>query len=225
MAHSSVKVLIGISTAEIARQAIFYDHIDLLGKPDNTLITRCHGQSPAAARNLIIKQALKNECTHVLFLDDDVVLRPDTLYRLLNHQVSIISGLYLMRNNPHLPICFATADENGWCTHKRLKNSELGMQEVVAAGLGCLLIETKVFEAMKFPWITMGELDPENWCDDLSFCMRARKAGFRIHVDLNIPVGHMATVTIWPNRIRDEWHVTYDTAGTNVASFPMVVDE
>ena len=219
-----MKVLIGVPTAEYARRADFYDYFNMLEKPEGTIITFCHGQSPARNRNLIIQQALEHNCTHVFFLDDDVAFKPDTLMRLLSHNVNMVTGLYLMRNYPHRPILFDYSNDKGECHHVTLEQ-QTGLIEVVNTGLGCVLINTEVFKAMEKPWITLGELERDHWCDDISFFNRARAAGFKLFCDFSILVGHFASVTVWPNMIDGNWMTTYDSHGKGQVTFPQYKEE
>jgi GT2 family glycosyltransferase len=207
------KVMVGICTAEYARRADFYDHFELLHKPLGTLASFAHGQSPARNRNTIIRQALKHECTHVFFMDDDVLLPPDTLLKLLEHDKDIVSGLYLMRNHPHQPIAFAEYDMQGRCSHIDIQG-KTGLVEVVATGLGCLLVKSDVFNKLEEPWIRMGELESDMWCDDLGFYKRARDAGYKGWLDTDIHVEHIASMTIKPVRINGEFRVQYNTNGS-----------
>jgi len=215
-----IKVMIGIPTVEYARRADFYDYVDLMQKPDGTVISRVHGQSPARGRNLIIDEALKYGCTHIFFVDDDVLLPPDTLLKLLARDKDIITGLYLMRNHPHQPIIFDVAMPDGRCMNHFLNEGESGVIEVVACGLGSCLIKTSIFEKLEKPYIRLGELEQDHWCDDIGFFQRVRKAGLKIHCDLDCPVGHIASVAIWPNKINGKWHVSYDTMGRATVDIP-----
>jgi GT2 family glycosyltransferase len=161
---------------------------------------------------MMIKQALANDCTHILFLDDDLAFKSDLLLRLLAHDKDIVSGYYLLRNYPHQPILFDFANEKGECRHMYPTDDQIGLVEAVAFGLGACLIKTSVFKAMQEPWIRLGELEKDHWCDDIGFFRRVREHGFKMYCDLNAPVGHMASVTIWPNRTPDnKWVVVYDT--------------
>lgn len=222
MVDKAVKVMLGIPTAEMARRADFYDYVNLMNKPPNTVEMRSHGQSPARNRNLIIEQALHHECTHIFFLDDDVAFHPTILMNLLKHDLDIVSGLYLMRNYPHKPIMFDRANSNGTCRFKFLENGETGLVEVVATGLGCCLIKTDVFRNIEKPWIRLGELELDHWCDDIGFFLRVREAGYKIHVDLDNPVGHICSMIVWPDRRDNKWLTVYDTSGEGVVSFPAV---
>jgi len=206
---------------EFARQAEFYDHFDVIQKPEGTLVTRAHGQSPARNRNLAIKMALEHEATHILFIDDDTIMQPDILTRLLAHDVDIVTGLYLMRNFPHQPIIFDMADELGRCIHHFPNKDSKGLVEIVACGLGACLIKIEVFKAMEEPWVRLGELEADHWCDDLGFFRRARAAGFKLYCDLDCHVQHFASVKIGPARDAEgNWLVAYDTNGTGKVTFP-----
>ncbi len=219
------KILIAIPTAEMARRADFYDYFNLLDKPLGSIITFSHGQSPARNRNLMIEGALEQNCTHVLFIDDDVAFEKDMLTRLLAHDKDIVSGLYLMRNYPHTPICFDYADETGRCRPRYFSDGDTGLVEIVACGLGACLIKTDVFRNMEKPWIRLGELELDHWCDDIGFFRRVREKGYKLYCDLDVRVGHMAQVIVWPQLINGRWMTTYDTRGTGTASIFQLTKE
>ncbi len=219
----SYKVLIAVPTNEFARRADFYDYFNALEKPEGTLCTFAHGQSPARNRNIMIEQALLNDCSHILFLDDDMAFKPGLLKQLLAHDKDMVSGLYLMRNYPHFPVMFDEVYEDGRCKYSFLDETKNGLTEVVNCGLGAVLIKIDVFKKMPKPWITLGELDKDNWCDDIAFFNRARKMGYQLYVDLNCPVGHIMSAIIWPDKAADGWYTTYNTGSSDVFRVPQVV--
>jgi len=49
----------------------------------------------------------------------------------------------------------------------------------------------------------MGQIHPEHFHEDVEFCLRVRRAGFRIAVDLDTPVGHVTPMAVWPARNQD----------------------
>lgn len=215
------KIMVGVPTMEFARQAKFYDYFYALQRPENTIFSFSHGQSPASNRNIIIESALKADCTHIFFVDDDVLIPADALVKLLAHDKDIVSGLYLMRNFPHAPIAFNVALNDGKCRYKFLNNNERGLVEVVNFGLGCCLIKTEVFKKVEAPWIRIGQLNSQEWNDDIDFFNRCREAGFQLWLDLEVRAGHMATVTVWPeyNEEHKQWLTVYDTQGRGHAAF------
>jgi hypothetical protein len=215
-------VLIGVPTSEMARWAAFYDYFNMIDRPDNTIATFSHGQSPARSRNIIIEQALHHNCSHIFFLDDDCIVRPNVIKQLLAHDVDMVSGLYLMRNYPHFPIMFDEAFDDGRCKFSFLEDGRKGLVEAVNCGLGACLIKTEIFKTMPKPWVTLGELEKDHWCDDIAFFNRARKLGFKLFVDLECPVGHVVNSVIWPVRDGDKWHTIYDTNSAEKFKVPQV---
>lgn len=221
------KVLIGVPTAEYARRADFYDYLNLLLKPAGTELFMSHGQSPARNRNLMIRHFLDNKFTHLLFIDDDVAFKSDLLMNLLNHDLDIITGLYVMRAYPHQPIIFDSTKVEGQYPYHFLQDHETGLIEIQNCGLGACLIKRKVFESFsseEYPIIRLGECESEkdHWCDDIGFFIRVRAKGFKLFCDLDIKVGHMASCTIWPDYRDGKWYTNYETMGTGSVSFPVV---
>ena len=223
MVVEGVKIMIGLSSGEIIRQAGFLPHFMGLQKPDNTLTITVSGQSPASSRNTIAEQALINECTHVFFIDDDMMLPPDVLFKLLAHDKDIVSALYLLRTFPHLPAFFDVAFDNGFNKYAFLdSNMEVGLQKGVNAGLGCVLIKTEVFKTLEKPWVRLGEIIKDGWFDDIGFFNRCVKAGFDVYCDTATPVGHMMTATLWPEKHGDKWFTCYKHANGNIM-FPQQI--
>lgn len=220
MVRSDTKVIVGVPTAEFARRADFYDYLNLLDLPPGTIKTCVHGQSPARNRNVIINQAIEHNCTHILFLDDDVTFKPNLLTSLLAHDKDIVSGLYLMRAYPHQPIIFDVAKEDGMCRHYYPTDEESGLVEIVTCGFGAVLIKTEIFKSLEKPYVRLGELELDHWCDDTGFFKRVRAAGFKLYCDLDIQVGHIASCIVWPGKINGKWNTIYDTGGRGLVNFP-----
>ena len=220
---SDLKVLIGVVTGEYSRRADFYDYLNLLEKPSGSLVLLCHERSPAAGRNLIVEQALLNNCSHVLFIDDDMAYRPNALLQLLEHDKEIISGLYYSRSYPHQPLIFNNFDGLGHAIFIHLGDREERLIRISAAGLGFCLIKTDIFRRMDKPWFRLGELDSEQWCDDVGFFYRVKKNEIQVFCDTECMIGHMGTMIIWPNRTPEGgWMTGYDTNGKGMINTPQV---
>lgn len=218
------KVLISVITGEYARRADFYDYYHLLQKPGDSFVAFNHDRSPAKGRNQIIDVALEQNCSHVLFIDDDMAYKPDALIKLLKNDVDIVSGLYYSRAYPHNPIVYDLADEDGKCCPMFMMDGKSGLVPIVAAGFGFLLIKTSVFSKLEKPYVRLGELDAEEWCDDIGFFKRVREAGIKSYCDLEVWCGHMGTMIIWPNRgANGTWYTGYDTGGTGAINTPQII--
>jgi len=211
---TDARVLIGIPSAGYNRYGQFLDYIMNIARPKGTQFAFSHGQSPAQARNQIIQQAINEEYSHVLFIDDDVLVPNDIITRLLAHNVDMVTGLYLLRKWPHQPIVFTGAREETPSVKWRcLVENQNGLVPIDAAGLGCCLIDTKVFKALEHPWITLGDPDPETWCDDVPFFNKARKAGFKAYCDTTLRCGHFSQLIVWPHYQDGKWYTILDTQG------------
>ena len=120
--------------------------------------------------------------THQVWIDSDQVWEPDDIFRLIEHDVDIVSG------------CIKTADGNYALhrDHKRLDEVPSGLFEVDSCGFGFVVIKRKVFQDIAYPWFRML---PSTWglgddSEDVSFCRRAREAGYKIMADGDIQIGH-----------------------------------
>lgn len=207
------KVMVVIPRKAIPATSQFDLYFDQIELPVGTAISKVVGQSPARNRNEGIKQALAFDCTHCLFIDDDVLLPKDVLIRLLAHDKDIVSGLYLMRNYPHRAIAFCDQNEQGFSTWQQLYPSVEGLIEIASGGLGCCLVKTQVFKEMEYPWIRLGEVELDHWCDDLGFFNRARKYGYKFYLDTNVRCGHVAEIAVWPDKLDGKWMTIYNSVG------------
>lgn len=221
----TTKIMIGIPTAGFIRHAGFMDYFNQIEKPEGTMVSFSHGASPARGRNLMIEAALDNNCSHVFFLDDDMAPQPDILFRLLSHKQDIVTGLYLMRNYPHLPVLFNEVFPDGKNKHLFLTDEVQGLVEVTNCGLGAVLIQTEVFRIMQKPWITLGELEKDGWCDDIAFFNRARQTGFRIFCDTDARIGHMTQTIVFPHNHEGKWITAFNTGSLEAIQVPQLIPE
>ena len=133
-----------------------------------------------------VAEALKWGATHLLFLDDDMLLPWDTINVLLRHNLPIVAANYPRREPEARP------------TAQRLDGTPLftepgdaGLVEVAHAGTGCMLIDMRVFDALDLPYFafTIAENGVGTVGEDVYFCRKAREAGFKIYVDQQLSNG------------------------------------
>lgn len=204
----TVTGIIGVPSAEHGRYASCAASLIALQSPPRTARMPAIGANVAENRNLISEQALIHGAEWILYVDDDQILPPDTLMRLLAHDRDIVSALYVKRQMPFEPLMYDREDERGFCFQRLLTPLSGGLVEVVATGAGCLLVKTRVLRKMAEEglagdgkeWWQLGQIVKSGWCDDMNFCHRAREAGFQVWCDLNTRVGHQINGTVWPVR-------------------------
>lgn len=149
----------------------------------------------AKARIELVRAAIGGDCTHVFFMDDDMIHPMDGLLKLLAHDVPIISGLYFNRIWPHAPQVYHDAQEP-WNKGKfwpyMLNLDDCAKEPIMEAdvvGAGCLLIKAEVFANVPEPWFQFCD----NLGEDFYFCVAARKAGYKVLVDTGVQCLHIGT--------------------------------
>ncbi len=141
------------------------------------------------AREEAVKAFLQGEYDSLLFVDSDMVVPPDLLTRLIDANRDIVSALAFRRTPGYEPCIFKK------CTTRDAKfylDYPKGLIEIEGVGMACTLIKRRVFEAVPEPWFFPHKILGE----DLSFCIRARKAGFKIFCDTELICGHCNVETI-----------------------------
>src|SRR5690242_7717559 len=101
-------------------------------------------------RNGLIQEHLKSgkPWTHVLFIDDDIVVEPDALERLLSHKKDIVARLCTMRKDPPLPNIRLYQPESGKYTQilEWPEGELIGDHKRLAVGTGLMLISKNALE-------------------------------------------------------------------------------
>jgi GT2 family glycosyltransferase len=137
----------------------------------------------------------KKEYDYIMWIDSDIVFKPQHFFKLLEHDKDMVSGLYLkkpqtdsMADIPTSFACFVDDDYRNLMTHEATGE----VIEVKANGMGWMLVKKGVYEKIDYPWFGMINHHGE----DLSFQLRAKDAGFDSYVDTSIIVGHEKGVVL-----------------------------
>ncbi len=126
--------------------------------------------------------------THILFIDSDVLPRPNTLDRLLDLDKDIVTGVYPMTTKRSITWSVARDDD----FTIEIDDLPRNPFKVKYCGFGCVLVKFKVFEKLEWPYwknefkpgqITKGE--------DIYFCDKAREAGFDIWCEPKVKCSHI----------------------------------
>lgn len=125
-------------------------------------------------------------------MGSDHVMDFDLLPRLLKHDVDIVVPLCLKRSPPYDPVVYSHQNEKDEYVVADLP--EAGLVRIHAAGTAGMLVRKRVFDAIGDPWFeSYGGLN-----EDLTFCRKAREAGFAIWCDPSARLGHISQVSVWP---------------------------
>ena len=156
---------------------------------------------PHIARNLSVASFLKGDDTHLLFVDDDVLVPAGVLVRLADHDVDVVAGCVPALKHiggyavPYIAVRDGMKSPGTWST-----SWFDGLRETTGVGAACLLIRRQVLERLDFPWFRW----EQEWngghytyhTEDLDFCDRVRSLGFRIYADGAVRCGHIKQVDV-----------------------------
>lgn len=167
-------------------------------------------QIPAPKRNKFVRQFLSEDGFRWLaFIDADQTPPPDTVLRLLEHDVPIVSALIFARVEPHFPCCGYLDGEGGGRPLRRIEPGG-GLVEVDYTGCGSTVVRREVFEVLEADPF---EADPDGGGEDVAFCRKAREAGYSIYVDPATVVGHVGSTSIGLDYVRTWWRTREAQAG------------
>jgi len=124
-------------------------------------------------RQIVVDAAFKRNCSHLLFVDGDMVFAPDAMLRLMAHDLDIVGGKYNKR--------VTGEDTVPQCKHV--------LAPVPFVPTGFMLIATSVFEKIGRPAFSMQ--GGEEMSEDLYFCNKAILHGYQVWCDPTIKIGHL----------------------------------
>jgi len=195
-----VKLMVGLLTRDVS---IHYKHhfatLGLWGRLFQSRIAKnissYHiGRGHPTDRNTILKSAIKNGFTHVLFIDDDMVFPDDAAIKMLEHDVDICTGVAFQRGEPHAPCIFYTSVEKEVYPIPIIKQ---GLVEIDACGGYFLLIKLDAIKDMKEPWFKWGDIEL-GYCtkdggigEDIYFGIKAKMSGALLYCDSDIDIKHI----------------------------------
>ncbi|HUU53081.1 MAG TPA: hypothetical protein VMW44_00405, partial [Candidatus Bathyarchaeia archaeon] len=143
-------------------------------------------------RNTIALRALEKDCTHLIFLDCDMVYPVNTIEKLLEHDKDIIGALTFKRCPDFNPLCLSGEP------YKMTQIDPIPEElfKVTATGTGCLMIKTDVFETIDYPWFEFDTHDGNLVGEDINFCYKAKEKGFEVYIDPTVRTEHLSQTRV-----------------------------
>lgn len=160
------------------------------------------------ARNKLTEEAIETGADRILFIDSDMVFRYDLMERLaadLDEGRDFVSGLYVKRRLPTLPLIYQSADVEEvdgkpkgktQCYTDYPKDSVF---EIAACGFGAVMMTVDMLRAVNDVYNQPFNPLPGVFGEDISFCWRARQLGYKLWCDSRIKLGHAGTTVFTEN--------------------------
>lgn len=134
-------------------------------------------------RITLVQIALDRQCSHILFLDSDMVFPANIVHELLKHDQDMVACNYSTRTQPYRSVAFLETD-----TYENTLEKTEGLHTVAAVGLGISLIKSDIFENIDTPYFKFEWSDEYNSYvgEDIYFCQQLTSAGYNIYVDASL---------------------------------------
>jgi hypothetical protein len=198
MTQPKKKILIAIPTARNIEPDTFKSIYDL-EVPDGyeTTFQFFYGYNIDQVRNLIADWVVKG-FDYLFSVDSDIAFPPDTLKRLLAHDLDVVSGLYIQRKPGLHVLEIYEPNEHGGVSNipfERVKDR--GLVEIAGCGFGCALIKAEVMRDIGYPQFKYHSAvnHANTISEDVDFCRKAREKGFKLWADTSIHCSHIGSFT------------------------------
>lgn len=160
------------------------------------------------ARNCLAADFLATDCTHLLFIDSDLVFSADQVARLVSHDVDIVGGCYPAKAEGKIK----------WIVNTHHEPKEIqanGLQEMRYVGTGFMLVKREIFlrmieqfgeaisykpdeskRSIEWDFFAVGPYQyPDGsrryLSEDWYFCQRALDLGFKVWADTRVILKHI----------------------------------
>lgn len=147
------------------------------------------------AREEAASQAIEMGADYLFMIDDDMTCPNNLFERLYAHNVDLVAPLAFTRNYPHHAVLYdikegwdPVSKENYFINHYIDEYPKDSLVECDAVGFGAALIKTEILKKLSKPWFMSSSATGE----DILFCHKARKAGFRVFMDTATKLGHLS---------------------------------
>ena len=196
------KILLAIPTNRYIEPETFKSVYNL-HVPEDVEVTfqYFYGYQIDQIRNLIAHWAYNFD--YLFSVDSDIVLPPDSLVKLLSHNVDIVSGVYIQRKQGvEVPEIYRKNVHGGTSNVSMHDIAPAGLHEIDGCGFGCVLINSTVIRKMGYPHFVyqMASATQIQVSEDNFFCHKAQQFGAKIYVDSSIICEHIGSWTFVPQQ-------------------------
>jgi hypothetical protein len=192
-----MKLLIAIPSRETMRVEFVQSLMGLMRRLDQDGIAYevniQTGTLVYCVRDGLARHAVNNRFDQVLWVDSDMVFSPGIYDDLATGGYDIACGLFISRHSPFMSCLFSCLTPS-----ERITDYPFEAFEVAGCGFGCVLMKTQVLADVMHSNNGMCFLPEPKLGEDLAFCRRAAGCGYRIFCEPTARVGHVGSMTIWP---------------------------
>lgn len=200
-----------VTAASLARYAEFWLSVEALKVPHGTRLIAARGADIPRQLNEGVRRMTGGWCW---FLGDDHTFDEDLLLRLLNRKLDFVMPVVPRRDPPFCPCLLhgpigEHMERYSW---RELPTKGLFKLPVGdGAGQAGALVSKPVLDQLGDPWFEGGQLTPGMLQEDQYFIKRLQGLGVNIFIDCEETLGHIANITIVPQRHGGRWYAGHIT--------------
>ncbi len=196
MNRQNAKVLIAIPSGDYMPVLTVSCLLNLKHEPQD-IVQIMTGSLVYNSRTLLANEALKQNCTHIMWIDSDMAFPSDTLNRLIEDDKDIVTCICYGRVGKHAPCAYKSVKKGnkrkaGVITPIDITESMPNLIEVDGCGAAMMLVKTDVYRKINK---RLHEWYEPKWSlgEDLCFTERAKRCGYKIWCDTTIKIGHVGS--------------------------------
>ena len=207
---------VAFAAASLSRYTEFWMSLESLQVPTGTRLVASRGADIPHQLN----EGVRNMAGEwVWFLGDDHTFPHDILFKLLDRQKDVVVPVIPRRDYPYVPVLMhgPLAHNMTRYTWKELPISGLyRLPKNDPAGQAGMLVRRPILGRLGDPWFEAGKLTKGRLMEDMYFIQRLHDLDIPIWVDCDQAMGHIANITLMPQRHDGRWYVGYVTNGRSV---------
>lgn len=146
------------------------------------------------ARNRLALRAIRDEYTHVLWLDSDMTFSDSIVEDLLFCGKDMVCGAFVSRRPPYGPCVYT--DITDPANMKKVENFGTDPFRVDGCGFAAVLTSVSLLDAVQANFGTCFR-PTEQYGEDLAFCDRVKQLGREIWCEPTVRPGHIAHVPVY----------------------------
>ena len=146
------------------------------------------------ARNRLANRAIRDEYTHVLWLDSDMTFSDSIVEDLLFCGKEMVCGAFVSRRPPYGPCVYT--DISDPANMKKVENFGTEPFRVDGCGFAAVLTSVSLLDAVQSNFGTCFR-PTEQYGEDLAFCDRVKQLGREIWCEPTVRPGHIAHVPVY----------------------------
>ena len=146
------------------------------------------------ARNKLAARAIEGGYTHVIWLDSDMVFKPDIVDDLMFCGKEMVCGAFVSRRPPYGPCVYTSIEDPA----NMIQVTNFGTEPFRVDGCGFATVLTSV-ELLRDVEEKFGACfrPTEKYGEDLAFCYRVKQLGREIWCEPTVRPGHIAHIPVY----------------------------